>query len=324
MSAGSRVDYGLEDPTLEVIRGQPLFHGVGADGLSALLATAGIRNLDAGETLLAPGDGNDRLFVVLTGHLVLRVSDDEEAARVLGPGDLAGEVSLIANAPVYSRVIAEDAARVLTIPRTTLWRIAHQEPAFTCNLLQYLARQLAGVGSAMRTARALQEEYRQHAHTDPLTGLFNRRWMDERLTFEIARSELRARPLCLMMIDIDHFKPYNDTHGHHAGDMVLQTVAETIQNVLRESDLAVRFGGEELVVILPGTDEPEALGVTGRLHQALSEAVCPVMDGKRLPRVTVSIGVAAWHAGDDARRLIRRADEALYRAKGAGRNCTSL
>jgi diguanylate cyclase (GGDEF)-like protein len=324
MSAGNRVSHGLEDATLDVIRGQPLFHGVGSDGLSALLATADIRNLAAGETLLAPGDGNDRLFVVITGHLVLRVSDDEEAARVLGPGDLAGEVSLIANAPVYSRVIAEDAARVLTIPRATLWRIAHQEPVFTCNLLQYLARQLAGVGSAMRTARALQEEYRQHAHTDPLTGLYNRRWMDERLTFEIARSELRARPLCLMMIDIDHFKPYNDTHGHLAGDLVLQTVAATVRMALRESDLAVRFGGEEVVVILPGTETAEALGVAGRLHRALSGSGYPAVGGTPLPRVTVSIGVAAWKAGDDAVRLIRRADRALYRAKDAGRNRSSL
>ncbi|OOG24143.1 hypothetical protein B1C78_09465 [Thioalkalivibrio denitrificans] len=311
-------------PDLEGIRGLPLFHGVESDGLASLLAGASILDVEAGDTLLAPGKSNDCLYVVLKGHLALHGADEEGPSRTLGPGDLAGAASLIANAPVFSRVVAERTTQVLEIPRNTLWRMAYQEPVFTCNLLQYLARRLAGANSAMSTARALQERYRQHAQTDPLTALYNRRWMDERLTFEIARSELRGKPLCLMMIDIDHFKSYNDTHGHLAGDLVLQTVAGTIQKALRENDLAVRYGGEEMVVILPGADETETEGVAERLHQALAEVDYPAMDDGPLPRVTVSIGIAIRESGDDTANLIRRADSALYRAKAAGRNCTSM
>jgi diguanylate cyclase (GGDEF)-like protein len=316
----------MEYPDLDGLRLLPLFHGMESDGLASLLAGASIVDLSAGDVLLEPGADNDRLFVLIKGHLAVQTPAEEGAAhaRTLGPGDLAGEVSLIANAPVFSRLVAEDDTRVLEIPRTTFWRIAYQEPVFTCNLLQYLGRRLAGASSAMSTARALQERYRQHAQTDPLTGLYNRRWMDERLTFEIARSELRDRPLSLMLIDIDHFKNYNDEHGHLAGDLVLQAVAGAIQKALRESDMAVRFGGEEMVVILPGSDESEAAGVAERLHQALAEAEYPVMEAAKLPRVTVSIGIAMRQPGDDAAGLIRRADEALYRAKNAGRNRTSL
>lgn len=324
LNLGNRVSRQMESPDLDVVRALPLFRGVEAAGLSSLMSAANVLDLEPGDTLLAPGDRNDRLYVILAGRVAMQGSGDEGTARELGPGDLAGDISLIADAPVYSRVVAERTARVLEIPRNTFWRIAHQEPVFACNLLQVLARRLAGVSSAMSTAWALQEEYRQHAQTDPLTGLYNRRWMDERLTFEIARSELRSRSLCLMMLDIDHFKPYNDQHGHLAGDVVLQTVAGVIRSTLRDSDLAVRYGGEEMVVILPGTDEAEALGVAERVHQALAEAPYPELDDKILPRVTVSIGVAAWQPGDNAARLIRRADNALYRAKDAGRDCTSL
>jgi diguanylate cyclase (GGDEF)-like protein len=324
LSAKGGIGRSTENPDLDAIRMLPLFHGVEPGGLSSLLAAANMVHLGRGEPLLSPGDRNDRLFVVLEGRLAIQASADDDTTRVLGPGDLAGDVSLIANVPVYARVTADHESRVLEIPRAAFWRIAYQEPAFTCNLLQQLARRLAGVSSAVSTARALQEQYRQYAQTDPLTGLHNRRWMDEQLTFEIARCELRGPALCLMMIDIDHFKPYNDTYGHPAGDKVLQAVADIIRKALRENDLAVRFGGEELMVILPGTDEPEALGVADRLHRTLAASTFPEVDGTPLPPVTVSIGIARWQMGDTAAQLIRRADQALYRAKGVGRNCTSL
>jgi len=309
---------------LEHIQAIPLFQGVDAVALGGLLARARILELRSGDVLLSPGDSNDRLFLILQGHMLVQSNPEDETTRILGPGDLAGDVSLIANAPVYTRVTADDSCRVLEIPRPLFWRIAHLEPSFSCNLLQVMARRLSGVSTAVTAARVAREEYQQRAQTDPLTGLYNRRWMDERLTLEIARSDLRGRPLCLIMLDIDHFKPYNDTHGHMAGDLVLQTVAREVMASLRDTDMAVRFGGEEITVILPRTDMDEALGVAERLHSALKDATYPLLDGTPLPPVTISIGLAQWTTGETASDLLRRADEALYRAKNAGRDCTSL
>jgi len=134
---------------------------------------------------------------------------------------------------------------------------------------------------------------------------------------------VRGKPLSLLMIDIDHFKRYNDKHGHLAGDQALKGVANSVIVGLRGIDMAVRYGGEEVVVVLPGADTPEAENVAARLHDSIQEAEIYAHDGKRLPRVSVSIGIAPMQEDDTSDTLTARADAALYRAKRKGRNCTS-
>lgn len=158
------------------------------------------------------------------------------------------------------------------------------------------------------------------SNTDHLTGLFNRRFLMECLDKEVQRARRKDGQVALLLLDIDHFKRVNDTHGHLQGDVVLQKVALHIQKELRSYDIAARYGGEEFVAVLPDTSLKEAFNVADRIR--LSIQGMHFAGSLSNERVTVSLGVALFPASgiDDTDGLLRAADEALYQAKERGRN----
>ncbi len=170
----------------------------------------------------------------------------------------------------------------------------------------------------------LHEHAQDLAVTDKLTGLRNRRLFDQRLTEEIAHATRNAKPLSLLMIDIDNFKRVNDTHGHVGGDRVLQTLGHVLSGQLWKVDLAARYGGEEFAVILPQTDFRAATNVAERIRRSIEETTIPMPD-KHSIGVTVSVGVACFpRCGDNPESLIEHADQALYTAKKEGKNRVCL
>ncbi len=175
--------------------------------------------------------------------------------------------------------------------------------------------------------KALQDELKRSnellkelSNTDPLTNLYNRRYLTKALNSELLRAERTGDCLCLVMLDIDHFKKINDTYGHQNGDVVLSAIAEETLAGLRCYDVAARFGGEEFVLVLPGTQLAGGVDVAERLRQQVQAiSFTPPLDKLK---VTVSLGVAFYPAAEinDTDSLIKKADEALYLAKQNGRN----
>jgi diguanylate cyclase len=162
--------------------------------------------------------------------------------------------------------------------------------------------------------------YETEARTDSLTNLANRRAFDDEMQRRFAEWQRRHTPFTLLILDIDHFKQFNDSHGHPAGDEVLRNVGKVLVKTARQMDLPCRYGGEEFAAILPSTEIQEARVAAERFRKAIESAVVK-FEGKSF-NVTASIGVASVGLGDDEpARLIRRADEALYKSKEAGRNC---
>jgi diguanylate cyclase (GGDEF)-like protein len=164
--------------------------------------------------------------------------------------------------------------------------------------------------------------------TDPLIGIYNRRYMDRRLEEEMAKAKRHSLPLSVLMLDVDHFKRVNDQHGHQAGDLVLCHLGKLLLSAIRTSDIAARYGGEELVVVAPHTPASEALALAERLRRYLASHPL-VLTGEQQVRkeiqVTISIGVAALTPDlSDVTLLLRQADEALYLAKQRGRNRAEL
>lgn len=156
------------------------------------------------------------------------------------------------------------------------------------------------------------------ARTDPLTNVANRRAYDGALREHFGRFQTDATPLCLFMLDVDHFKKFNDQFGHQAGDEILRGVARTLQQTMRDTDLVARYGGEEFCVLLPGATQDEAKVAAERARVAIEEARFE-FEGSEL-RVTASVGLA-WALPDElSGTLVKRADEALYEAKRNGRN----
>ncbi|WP_394686461.1 diguanylate cyclase [uncultured Xanthomonas sp.] len=166
----------------------------------------------------------------------------------------------------------------------------------------------------------LRESLRLQSIRDPLTGLFNRRYLEESLNHELARCGRRQMPLSLLMLDVDHFKQFNDLHGHGGGDALLAAVGQMLSTRLRGEDIACRYGGEEFTVILPETGPEQAQAIAEQIRSA-AQQLSATVDGKALPAVTMSIGVASYaRDGVVATTLLRKADAALYRAKRCGRN----
>jgi two-component system cell cycle response regulator len=159
------------------------------------------------------------------------------------------------------------------------------------------------------------------AITDALTGLFNRRYMESHLGTLVEQAVSRAKPLTVLVLDIDYFKSINDSHGHDAGDDVLREFALRIKKSIRGIDLACRYGGEEFVVVMPETDMAVAAMVAERLRRRIAAEPFGIQQGSRNLTVTISIGLAALGGKDDnAAGVLKRADQALYRAKRDGRN----
>ena len=178
------------------------------------------------------------------------------------------------------------------------------------------------VGESMKLALSnlkLHEALREQAIRDPLTGLFNRRYLDETLPRELHRHQRAGEPLTAAMLDLDHFKRFNDVYGHEAGDAILRAVGNLLRRSLRAGDLACRYGGEELTVVMSGSSLVDARIRLDELRQAVMGLRLPHQDGV-LPPITVSVGVALAAAETDAAALLGRADAALYRAKEQGRN----
>ena len=178
------------------------------------------------------------------------------------------------------------------------------------------------VGRRTRELAEANARLAQLAVTDGLTGLYNHRHFHERLGLEVERSGRSGLPLALFMIDVDHFKRYNDGNGHPAGDEVLRQLARLLADGRRVNDFVARYGGEEFAVVLVDTPKLTAFQVAERLRERVAGHAFPASRGKDGPgRLTISVGVAGFpDDAADSEGLVRAADEALYKAKHAGRD----
>jgi diguanylate cyclase (GGDEF)-like protein/PAS domain S-box-containing protein len=197
--------------------------------------------------------------------------------------------------------------------------VSRQDPGrdYTADDLAFL--QNLGNHAALALMNAsLHELVKQQARSDPLTGLYNRRYFFDLSEVEFARSRRHHHPIAMLMMDLDHFKNVNDTYGHLVGDQVLRSVAERCSATIRGTDLIGRLGGDEFAVLLPETELISAFSLAERIRKAVAELVVPTEGGE--VRLTVSIGVAArTDSTCDLSELFQRADEALYKAKRSGR-----
>lgn len=310
--------------TREELAQLSLFASADLDALEPVLRNCEVQALERGETVIAAGETNRSVYLVLSGELTVHL--ESESAPVLArlpAGSTAGEVSLIDGEPASAFVVAARDSRVLVIDEELLFILANTSHAVAYNLLRTLASRVRDGNLTIRHEREVIERYKWQASVDALTGLFNRHWMATVLARQMERSRVSGEPLALLMVDVDHFKAFNDAHGHVAGDYALRAVANCLRAAVRPTDLLARYGGEEFLVLLPGATLHQAREVAERLRRSVRETPIPHVDGSLLPKVTVSVGVAELPDADEhlaPEGFVERADRALYRAKAAGRD----
>jgi len=217
--------------------------------------------------------------------------------------------------PLYSRGVQ---VGLLLLQRThPFW----SDEAASDRQLQQLLRALAEHTALALDNLTLREKLREQSLSDPLTGLFNRRYLFEQMDREMARWERTHQPFALMLIDIDHFKKFNDRYGHDVGDAVLVEVSNLLREFTRRSDLACRLGGEEFVVLIAGVEQEQAVNRAEAIRVAIKRLL---LDGVE-ETISISSGVAMYpQHGEDPVTLLRAADQALYASKRSGRDRTSL
>jgi len=284
-----------------------------------------VRKLTDGECLISPGPHNGRMYVVLGGQLRVHLETlDEPPVARIREGETAGELSLLDGSERSAYAVAEGDVELLEVDQETLDALLLRFPKVSGNMLRMLASRLRGGNDFVISSRQLQAEYRRRASVDALTGLHNRGWLDDLLPRQVQRSMREQQPLSLAMLDVDHFKHFNDTYGHQAGDFVLFAVGRVLQASVRPTDLIARYGGEEFTVIMPNTGLDGARVAAERIRTTLESTALVMPDDVALPTVTISVGVAMTVDGDAAPDLLARADGALYEAKHAGRNRVHL
>jgi diguanylate cyclase (GGDEF)-like protein len=220
-------------------------------------------------------------------------------------------------------VVAESPSCVVALPEAQIWHLVDDSHGVARSLLHLLVRRLRNGNAVISDGREQIDFFERQAMHDPLTGLANRRWLDQNLPRIVERASYDrhgTNALSLFMVDIDHFKRFNDTHGHVAGDQALRQVARTLDHSIRPYDIAARYGGEEFCVLLPDTGLEAAVSVAERVRAAVQERGVS-MGGGDSAALTVSIGVASMSNVQNINTLVEAADEALYRAKADGRNC---
>lgn len=224
--------------------------------------------------------------------------------------------SYVADAGLSKRRLVLLAAAAVLVPAVTLGfagedvQIVWVGAVGSILLFLLVLLVLLRMGGLLSRVHRQSEKLEELVRTDPLTGAANRRRLEEELPRELARADRARTSLCLVFLDIDHFKPYNDTYGHAAGDDLLRELVAAWSGALRAPDILSRFGGEEFVVVLPGTDSARARTVAERLRALVPHGQ------------TCSAGVACYQFGESIDSLVGRADEAMYRAKHEGRDRT--
>lgn len=294
------------------------FHSDGTPGLRAMMETQ--LALQTGEGRRVTQESMEELHLQFFTTDREAISLREVASRLEGAVNEAIGFMHDAreDALRYGGTLAQASERLTREPESlnALLRRLVAETIEVSRRSEAAARNLAETSCRTRELRSELAEARRLASTDPLTGLANRRQFDEALREQLAE----RRPVALLMVDLDHFKAVNDSHGHPVGDQVLCHLAEIMREAAPDGALAARFGGEEFSLLLPSGALREAMAVAERIRGRIAQSPLQVPQGGPRISITASIGIAQGGHGESAEQLIGRADAALYEAKRGGRN----
>jgi len=311
--------------TTEMLATQKILRGESHENLAWLLQHSEQHAYNAGDVILTPEQNNHFLYLVLKGRVQVRLDwQGYEALAYLDKGHCVGEMSIIEGKRPSAIVVTEQNCVLLLIEKNIVWELIERSNAVARNLLYILSSRVRKDNLVIFESQQQQAISEKNSKIDALTNLYNRRWLDNNFPCVIERAHKDTQDFCILMLDIDHFKLFNDNYGHHAGDAALTTVAETIADNIRPYDSAVRYGGEEFMVLLPNTTATEARIIAERLKERIRNQAILHTSGRRLPMLTVSIGMAELQAKQDIATFIEHADAALYRAKDNGRNCVAI
>ncbi len=296
-----------------------LFKNVPIELINSILTDHSVHIIPAKQHVVKKDYKNTALYLLLEGEVEIYLDDDDAPLNIVRAGDIIGEISLIDQKPATASAISLCECKVVVINEELIWQFIEQSHLFAINFLHLITNRFRGVNLQVVSSIKKQRLSEQNAIIDDLTKLFNRGWLNKNFEPILERCKKNLQPFCFCMIDIDHFKIINDTYGHQVGDFILQVTGENLSNLSRATDYVVRYGGEEMSLLLINTEVATALIIAERIRQDIEKNVIEYEEGKTL-NISVSIGVSSLTKSESSTELIKLADEALYYAKRHGRN----
>lgn len=283
---------------------------------------------EQGEVIFREGDSGEEMYVVAVGRVasVIRLADGTpHEVGEFAAGDFFGEMAVVERAPRSATCVAKEPSTLFVLAGADFYRLMTEEAAIAIKIMDRMLDSVAG--RFIRSSEFLSdmvrwgEEARRRAVTDRLTGLFNRRFLEEALRDQLPKARAGGRPLSLIMMDLDWFREINQHYGAETGDEVIRALVPPLRSVLRADDIAARLAGDEFAILLPDTSAERALALAREIGEGLREMDFFAGRGGPLRRISASQGIASFprHASE-ARALWEAADRALYRAKELGRD----
>ena len=313
---------------VEFLKQVELFSLLGDGEIESIIEFLRTIHVDEAGTLFRQGDEGHELYIVRSGKIRVAITlhdGREKDITEFLPGDFFGEMSIFENAPRSATCYASEQSSLYALMGRDFYRLIKDSPSLAIKIMYRMSnittRRLRSTGEFLSDMVVWGKRARKRAITDELTGVYNRHFLDDALENQIHRAREGGSPLSVVMVDLDHFRSINDAYGHEVGDEILLSAVEIFKRHLRERDILARYGGDEFTILLPHTGIEKA--------RSLAQMVCDEMEqvetlqhrGGTLTRITTSQGIAAFptHA-NNLPALMKKADEALYRAKELGRN----
>lgn len=312
-----------------------LFKDLSVLELNAISAFLERRKYARGDVVFNEGDPGQELFIVRFGKIGSFVKQADGSRRKIydfEPGRFFGEMAIVEGAPRSATCWAEVDSELLVLEGIDFYRLVFEHPMIGLKILTAIGKTMATwLDESSRFLNDLVrwgETARRRAVEDALTGLFNRRFLEESLKGRFTSMSAGGRAFSLVMMDLDHFREINARYGSAGGDMTIKAVADALKPALRDGDVAAHLAGDEFAFLLPDTEMDAALATAERIRrsvESLSLELTPITGGEaRAVTVAASLGAAsAPYNGDTPDRLLAAADRALYRAKENGRNRVS-
>lgn len=320
-------------PASAFLASAPLFRALDAAELDAVSAFLVRRSYPGGTIIFREGEPGTELFIVLTGRIRTFVTQADGTRRDIyefEPGRYFGEMAIVEGAPRSATCRAETDSELLVLSGEDFYRLVFEHPLIGIKILTAIGKVMATwLDESSRFLNDLVrwgETARRRAVEDALTGMFNRRFLEESVRGRFSAMEAGGRSFSLVMMDLDRFREINARFGSAGGDRTIKAVADALRPALRDGDVPAHLSGDEFAFLLPDTELDSALATADRIRRCVESIeleLLPVSGCAPAPvKVAASLGVASAPShGENAERLFEAADRALFRAKEGGRNC---